>query len=111
MEPVKRGCKHPGNMPLLGIALWIVISLLHMVPPCTQTLPDPEKGGQKGGSKIGHFGWSDHEGHDLTRSDLEIRRSDLEIARSKSTCRGLSLDLGYPKSDHFGPMESGVWRP
>ena len=51
MEPVKRGCKHPGNMPLLGIALWIVISLLHMVPPCTQTLPDPEKGGQKGGRK------------------------------------------------------------
>ena len=38
-------------MPLLGIALWIVISLLHMVPPCTQTLPDPEKGGQKGGRK------------------------------------------------------------
>ena len=69
--------------------------------------PGPRKRGSKRGSKIGHFGWSDHEGHDLTRSDLEIRRSDLEIARSKSTCRGLSRDLGYPKSDHFGPMESG----
>ena len=76
MEPVKRGCKHPGNMPLLGIALWIVISLLHMVPPCTQTLTDPEKGGQKGGSKIGHFGWSDHEDHPLDPwiHEVEITR-------------------------------------
>ena len=47
----EKGCKHPGNMPLLGIALWMVISLLHVVPPCTQTPQDPEKGCQKGGRK------------------------------------------------------------